>query len=290
MTPQFPIYIVSKGRWESRVTARRLTEMQVPFWIVVEAQERAQYAQVIDPARILVLDPGYQERYDCYDGLGGEKSRGPGPARNFAWDHAVAAGHPWHWVMDDNLQGFYRLHRNTKIKLGDGTCFRAMEDFALRYKNLAMAGPNYEFFVPRRERKAPFGLNTRIYSCNLIRNDVPFRWRGRYNEDTDLSLRMLKAGWCTVQFNAFLQKKVTTQTMTGGNTTEFYAREGTLAKSRMLVAMHPDVTKLVWKFNRWHHHVDYSGFARLKLVRKEGVQLPEGHDEYGMHLVSLRAA
>jgi len=44
----------------------------------------------------------------------------------------------------------------------------------------------------------------------LIRNDVPYRWRGRYNEDTDLSLRMLKDRWCTIQFNAFLQGKAAT--------------------------------------------------------------------------------
>lgn len=33
----------------------------------------------------------------------------------------------------------------------------------------------------------------RAFPCILIQNDIPFRWRGRYNEDTDLSLRALKA-------------------------------------------------------------------------------------------------
>jgi len=28
----------------------------------------------------------------------------------------------------------------------------------------------------------------------LIRNDIPYRWRAKYNEDTDLSLRVLKDG------------------------------------------------------------------------------------------------
>jgi hypothetical protein len=93
----------------------------------------------------------------------------------------------------------------------------------------------------------------------------PYRWRGRYNEDTDLSLRVLKAGYCTIQFNAFLCGKVTTQRMKGGNTKEFYAQEGTLNKSKMLEDMHPDVAKVVWRFNRWHHHVDYSPFKRNRL-------------------------
>jgi hypothetical protein len=137
-----------------------------------------------------------------------------------------------------------------------------MEDFVLRYENVAMAGPNYTMFAPSRNKFPPFITNTRIYSCNLIRNDVPFRWRGRYNEDTILSLDQLKAGWCTVQFYAFLQDKLNTQVLGGGNTAEFYAKEGTSPKSEMLKAVHPDVTRLVWKYGRHHHHVDYKRFKQ----------------------------
>jgi hypothetical protein len=105
-------------------------------------------------------------------------------------------------------------------------------------------------------------MNTRIYSCNLIRNDVPFRWRGRYNEDTDLSLRLLKAGYCTVQFNAFLQGKLNTQSVKGGCNTDFYSREGTQPKSDMQVRLHPDVSRITFRFGRYHHFVDYRRFAR----------------------------
>jgi len=285
--PQFPLYIVSKGRADSRLTARTLIAMGVPFRIVVERQEADQYADVLGRERVLVLDPAYQRDYDTFDDLGDSKGKGPGPARNFVWDHAISEGHAWHWVMDDNIDGFYRCNRNSKILVSTGAIFRAMEDFCLRYDNVAMAGPNYEMFVLRRNKYRPFVANTRIYSCNLIRCDVPFRWRGRYNEDTDLSLRMLKARWCTIQFNAFLQHKKATQRLGGGNTAEFYAQEGTLAKSQMQVAMHPDVSRLVKKFNRWHHEVDYSSFKRNELRFREGFVPPAGTDEYGMNLVRI---
>ena len=94
----------------------------------------------------------------------------------------------------------------------------------LRYKNVAMAGPQYKFFAPDRQKLPPFVRNTRIYSCNLIRNDLPFRWRGRHNEDTIKSLDVLKAGWCTILFNAFLQDKAPTLTIKGGNNTEKSSR------------------------------------------------------------------
>jgi hypothetical protein len=289
MQPEHPVYIPTKGRHLTRHTMRYLDVMRVPYRIVVEQQEYDAYAAVIDPQRILILDPAYQRSYDACMPLGDNESRGSGPARNFIWDHAAAAGAEWHWIMDDNIQGFYRFHQNAKIQWGDGTPFRCMEDFCQRYKNVAMAGPNYESFVCRRAAKPPFTINTRIFSCNLMRTDAPFRWRARYNEDADLSLRMLKSGWCTVLFNAFLQNKIATQYVAGGNTDELY-RNGTLEKSRMLAHLHPDVARVVWKFNRWHHHVDYRPFKRNKLIRRTDIEIPQGVDNYGMKLVQLGAA
>jgi hypothetical protein len=286
MNPQFPLYIVSKGRADTRFTVKALEEMRVPFHIIVEAADYNAYSDVIDPKKILILDPQWQVDYDPFDGgphnhSPEPKSVGPGAARNFAWAHSEAAGFDWHWVMDDNIRHFQRLNHNRKIPMGDGTGFAVMEDFCLRYKNVGMAGPQYAMFAPRKKKWPPFVLNTRIYSCNLIRNDIPYRWRGRYNEDTDLSVRMLKDGWCTVQFNAFLQIKIVTQQVKGGNTAEFYNKEGTLPKSQMIVDMHPDVAILKWRFHRTHHYIDYHQFKN-KLIRNPDVKVGTGVNDYGM--------
>ena len=282
MNPKFPLYIVSKGRWESRMTSKALHAMGVPHHIAVEESEREKYAAVVpDSATLLTLDPQYQEDYDPCDDLGSSRSKGSGAARNFAWEHSIANGHDWHWVMDDNIRAFARLNNNIKINVMSGVFFAVMEDFCLRYKNVAMAGPNYDFFVPRKSKKRPFTPNTRIYSCNLIRNDMPYRWAGRYNEDTHLSLRMLKAGWCTILFNAFLQRKNTTLQMKGGNTDDVY-KDGTTAKSQMIANLHSDITKVVWRFNRIHHHTDYSGF-RQRLQRVEQIK-GDKVNNYGMEL------
>jgi hypothetical protein len=160
-----------------------------------------------------------------------------------------------------------------------------MEEFVLRYSNISLSGPNYYNFCKTTDKSPPYLLNTRIYSCILINNKIPYRWRGRYNEDTDLSIRSLKDGWVTVQFNAFLQDKVTTQVMKGGNTEEFYSIEGTKNKSQMLVDMHPDISKLKYKFNRWNHLVNYKVFKQ-KLIYKEGIVIPNKINEYGMKLVN----
>lgn len=289
--PQFPLFIPSKGRADSRLTSLALDRMGVFHRLVIEEQEYRDYAAVVDKKKLLVLDKQYQEDYDTCDELGGSRSRGPGPARNFIWDYSINEGYEWHWVMDDNIKQFRRFNNNKRITCFDGHPFLAMETFCLRYENIAMAGPQYYMFIRDKwgQETPPFTVNTRIYSCNLIRNDVPFRWRGRYNEDTILSLDMLKAKYCTVQFNAFLQEKTTTQVIKGGNTAEFYAKEGTVAKSTMQKRVHPDVTKLVWKFGRHHHHVDYTRFKRENRLRlKEGIDIPDGSNDYGTVVRKVR--
>lgn len=281
MQPRYPVYVISKGRAQSRLTIRALEWMCVPHHIVIEPQEYDQYAAAIEPSRLLVLP---------FSELG----LGSIPARNWVWQHAIDRGCSRHWILDDNINGFVRLHQNTKKRLADGTAFAAMEDFVDRYTNVPMAGPNYRFLAKQRQAIPPFLANTRIYSCILLANDVPHRWRGRYNEDTDLSLRFLKDGYCTVLFNAFLANKVATMTMRGGNTESLYlppdGTDGRLLMVQSLRDQHPDVVTITRKWNRWQHQVDYRPFKRNRLKRKPGVEIPQGTNEYGMHLVEVRKA
>lgn len=284
MNPQYPLYIVSKGRADSRLTSKALEKMNTPYNIVIEEHEYSDYSAVIDKKKIIVLDKKYQDEYETLDDLGDSKSKGAGAARNFAWEHSMSNGYSWHWIMDDNIDGFFRLNKNLKVPVGDGTVFRCMEDFCGRYTNVVMGGPNYFMFASRKSKMKPLVLNTRVYSCNLIRNDIPYRWRGRHNEDTDLSLQILKGGFCTILFNAFLQFKSTTQTVKGGNTTDFYEKDGRLLSTKMLVNNHPDVARIAWRFGRWHHHVNYKPFQRNKLIRREDYDIQKGVNNFGMEL------
>lgn len=276
--PKYPVYIISKGRWESRLTANSLDRMGVPYYIVVEPQERPEYVVAIgDGSKVLALP---------FQNLG----QGSIPARNWVWEHAVSTGAARHWILDDNIDGFYRLNHNLKTPAADGAIFRAAEDFVDRFDNVALAGFHYFMFASRKTKLPPFYLNTRIYSCILIKNDLPYRWRGRYNEDTDLSLRALKDGWATVLFSAFLAFKATTMTMAGGNTEALYGKatrkedDGRWKMAESLRLQHPDVTKIAWKWGRWQHQVDYSGFRQNQLRPREGLDVAEGVDDFGMAL------
>lgn len=293
--PQYPVYIVSKGRADTMITSRSLARMQVPHYIIIEPQDEESYTQAL-------TDFNIEEQVTLVVAPFSNHGDGPGRARNFAWDHSINLGATSHWVLDDNISDFYRLHNNQRIRVESGAIFRAAEEFVDRYENVPVSGFQYRFFIAPNQSYPPYVKNTRIYSTLLIRNDCKHRWRGRYNEDTDLSLRVLKDGDCTIQFNAFMQGKCATQTVKGGNTQEFYHAEGdldkekwrdgylnsegTIKKSQMLVDLHPDVSRMVWRYGRWHHYVDYSPFKNNQLKYKSGVEVPTGINNYGMKLVT----
>ncbi len=271
MNPKYPVYVISKGRWESRLTSKALERMKVPYHIVVEPQEFDNYASVIDKQKILTLP---------FSNLG----QGSIPARNWVWEHSISVNAKKHWIMDDNIYDFYRLNRNTRNIVQTGTIFKICEDFTDRYENVPISGLNYRFFMVPTDSHPPYYLNTRVYSCILINNTLKHRWRGRYNEDTDLCIRALKDGFCTILFNAFLQEKAGTMTVKGGNTDELYADDGRLKMAKSLQEQHPDICTITWKFNRWQHQVNYTVFEKNKLIKKNNVEIKQGIDNYGLVL------
>lgn len=98
---QYPIYIPSKGRWDCCHTANSLIELDVTnFYIIVEEQELDRYSEYYDSSQLLMLPKKYFKEYELEPTWQSYQSMGPGPARNFAWEHSIGLGYDWHWVMD----------------------------------------------------------------------------------------------------------------------------------------------------------------------------------------------
>jgi hypothetical protein len=266
---KYPIYIPSKGRHETRLTVRSLDKIGVPYRIVVEPQEHALYAAVIPHNKIITLPFSNQ---------------GLHITRTWILDHSKKEGHERHWQLDDNIDGFFRFNKNIKIPVSTGATFRAIEDFVDRYENIDLAGMNYFMFVKRKYVVPPIVWNTRIYSCTLVNNNQPERWESYFNDDTDISLRVLLRGRCTALFNAFLCGKSTTMTVKGGLTDD-YQGDGRLKMAQALKDRHPHFTKITRKFGRWQHHVDYSPFKKNKPLLKNNLSVRNKIDDYGMVLI-----
>ncbi len=271
--PRYPVYIPTKGRADQCLTARCLVTDEVPFFLVVEPQEREAYSKVFGEERLLFLP--FHDQGSVI------------PARNWIKDHAVEAGHERHWQIDDNISGFWRLWRGERLYCRAGVSLAVTEDFVDRYENVAVAGLNYVMFGVAE--MPPFYLNNHVYSCSLVMNSIPHRWRGRYNEDTDLCLQVLADGWCTVLMNAFLVQKVGTMVMKGGNTDAIYHGDGRLKMARSLERMWPGVVEIKRRFKRPQHVVkDAWRKFDTKLIRKKGLKVEEGTNEYGMTLEQVR--
>lgn len=271
---RYPIYIPTKGRFDSRKTIKSLDEMKIKYYVVIEQHEYDLYKSIIPKKQILVLP--FNKPNDFSQLVN---------ARNWIKQHSITLGFKRHWQIDDNISGFERLNRNIRARVYSDAMFRATEDFVDRYENVGIAGFEYrQFCGGARRKKPPFRLNHRVYSTSLINNEMPLDWRGIYNDDTDLCLRALKSGWVTITFNCFLQNKSATMTVSGGNTPIYTT--GDLRESFVdsLINQHPDVVKKVWRYGRWHHDVDYSGFKN-KLIKKKGIHIHDGVNNYGMKLV-----
>jgi len=277
LVPRYPIYVPSKGRSEKCYTARFLAREGVPFRLVVEPAEAAPYAKRYGEERLLVLP--WDNPPGTPDGLI--------RARNWIRDHSVAAGDARHWQIDDNVTGIWRRWRAKKIRCDAGAALRASEDFADRYENVALAGLNYHMFSINGEKQPPFLANVHVYSCTLVLNSIPYRWRLPYNDDTDLCLQVLSGGWCTILFNAFLAWKLTTMTLRGGNTDALYGGDGRLRMARSLERMWPGVVKVSRRFGRPQHVIDWTRFDQ-PLRRRPGADPGRaGKNEYGMRLVQV---
>lgn len=274
--PRYPIYVPSKGRADRCLTARFLTNEGVPFRLVIEAEEEDAYRARFPHAELLVLP---------FSNAGSVI-----PARNWIKDHATAEGADRHWQLDDNIQDVRRLYRGKRIPCDSGVALRVCEDFTDRYTNIGVAGLNYQMFVTD-VCPVPYYLNCHVYSCSLVDNRLPFRWRGRYNEDTDLCLQVLSAGLCTVALNAFMAHKQRTMVAKGGNTDALdYHNDGRLRMARALERQWPYVVQTRRRFRRPQHVVRgaWRGFDQ-PLIRRTDIDwenLPPV-DEYGLRVVQV---
>lgn len=276
---RYPIYIISKGRYENCLTARFFMKDGVDFKLVVEPQQAAEYSSRFGHDNVLVLP---------FSDLG----QGSIPARNWVWEHSMIGNHKRHWIFDDNIRDIRRLFKGKRIPCNAKYAIQVIEEFTDRYENIGISGMNYMKFV-LDDTPAPFYLNVHVYSGLLILNELSYRWRGKYNEDTDLCLQVLSGGWCTVLNNVFMIDKMTTMKMKGGNFDELYKDDGRLQMARSLERSWPGVVTTTRKFQRPQHSVKgtWRGFD-TQLIRRKDIDwksLEGKTNEFGMKLKKQKA-
>lgn len=250
--PKYPVYIISKGRFDVTLTADNFDNSGIKYLIAVEPQEYDLYCKKLGKDKVLKLP---------FSNLG----LGSYPARNFCWEHAKSKGYKYHWLFDDNILHWRKWVNGKRIKWNDLKSSLIFVERYIEQKNIDIGGyEEYNFSV--RPPKKPFKHNCHVYSAMLIKNNLPYRWRLKYNEDVDLCLQVLHNGGTTASCVYYLANKVSTaDKQKGGNQTELYkgnAKEKKILKAKMLEAVWPQYAKTVIRFNRPHHFVDWKVFSK----------------------------
>ena len=249
---QYPIYIISKGRHEdkARHTSKEMERLGLDYKIVVEDQEYEDYNKTIHESKIIKMP-----KKICNMGQGGI------PARNYCWKLAKQSGVKRFWLLDDNIKKFYRLNRNQRVQMDTPMFFNMVEDYADRYINFPLMGLNYYNRKNNLDKKHVIAhLNRHVYSCLLIQTDIPIidnNFHGKYNEDVDLCIRILKSNQPTLDINSFLINKTATTSKPKGGNFEIYSGEGQKEKAHSLVAEHGDCYKPTYKKKKWHFDVNW---------------------------------
>jgi len=229
---KYPVYIVSKGRWDKPLTANFFIKDGVDFKIVVEPQEYDNYCKAIGEKYVLKLP---------FKNLG----VGSYPARNFAWEDSLKNGYERHWIFDDNIHRIRRVNKGLKIPCNSKKAMATIEEFTDRYENIGITGFNYgTFVVPGTSDKKPFYLNVHAYSAMLINN--------AFIVDKTSTVAKMKGGNQDELYkNNAYEKKV--------------------LKTKSLEEIWPQYVKTIIRFNRPHHFVDWKGHFNHSLVRKKEI-------------------
>lgn len=248
----YPVYIISKGRYKITLTADIFEKAGIDYLIAVEPQEYDLYVKKLGEKRVLKLP---------FKNLG----LGSYPARNYCWEHAKSKGHKYHWLFDDNIQYFSKWIDGKRKKWPNILSALIYVEQNAKKTNIDISGFEEPNFVVKPPKK-PFKQNCHVYSAMLIKNNLPYRWRLKYNEDIDLCLQVLHNKGKTSSCIYYMADKVSTANkMKGGNQTELYKGNDpkkNLLKAKMLQVVWPQYVKVVIRFKRHHHLINWKIFQK----------------------------
>lgn len=300
---KYPIFVISYNRQSTHTTARQLAKFGFDCFLVVHRGQLEEYKKNLTEEELkyitlLEFDDSYKYKYETCDNIPHRvKNAGSGAERNFAWDYSIKLGYKAHWLMDDNMH-FYRIvgKRNDNyvkkifkdIEERDEFIekFISAENFFDKYENLLMLELAENNFCIKL-KKLTYALNTRCFSCNLIYNNMPIRWRGRYNEDVILSTDIMVSGYCIASYYAgVLKAKQSTREAKGGNHAKdkndkqsiyddsVNYRNSSIDKTNLLLSVYPNFYRKVIKYGRVHHEYRRENlkkiYKNLILAKKYG--------------------
>ena len=260
------VYIISKGRPQCR-TAQTLTRINFPgAWFIVcgtNDETLEQYMARWGSERVLVFDFDEQvEKTDTMDNFGFEaKASGACPVRNAVREISWARGELRHWQLDDDYTGFARFDPVTRKNRGirDGAELYEMMTAVSAFGHAV--GLRNVGFPPSTMEVCPArvgGWSRRVFNAHNLPSDPELftPWVGRMNDDLINAINTWRRGGAEMTVKFMSMNMPPTQSEKGG-LTEMYRNDGAVRKTAYAVMACPVAVKLVERFMRCHHKVDW---------------------------------
>lgn len=189
----FPILIPSKGRPKGKLI-QELDAFGCDWKVFVEEQDADDYiAELASFEHVEVLP---------------KSNQGISYVRNFIKDYATEREIEWYWMMDDDIEHFYRIENKRAVR-ADLSVITQAEDYFKDRNDVAQASLDYQQIAWSSDK--PFKLNGYNDVCVCINTKrtkgIKYRPEAGYNgftkEDRDFTLQLLANGWNTLRVEKY---------------------------------------------------------------------------------------
>lgn len=179
----FPILIPSKKRPKSKLF-QLLKDDELEFLVVVEPQDYDDYKYL---GKNLILLP--------------EDNKGLVFSRNFILEKSKELNFNWFWMIDDDVNKFYKTVNKRNISITPKEAFELSEKIILKSDNIAQAAMEYQQFSWSQSKT--FNYNS---YCDVVvfintekTKNIKYRVNVTLKEDRDFTLQCLSRGYRTMR-------------------------------------------------------------------------------------------
>jgi len=229
-----PIFIPSKNRPDSKLV-KLIVEQKLPledFYIVVEHQNLAEY-ETLNPELSYIILP--------------ENDQGISYVRNYIKEFATNSGYEWFWMIDDDVDAFYKTVGKKNVKVSIDEALNGAFDIFTRNSQCGQASIEYQQYAWSATK--PYALNSYCDVCVCINTKatktVKYRPYVSLKEDRDFTLQVLSNGYDTMRVQRYSFSAPKNGSNKGG-LSDVYAKQGReqTASERMVELWGSDICTL----------------------------------------------
>lgn len=227
----WPVFVASRGRPEGK-TFKLLNQSQIFYYVFVEPQEAQEYQAFHGADKVLVLP------------LAGQ---GIGYVRQLILKFAREMGHEWYWMMDDDINGFFKTVSRKTERITAIEAMMAAQDHLQKLPTVAQAALEYQQFAWSATK--PLRWNSYCDVCVAINTNrtkgINYRPELRLKEDRDFTLQIVaNSGYQTVRLSFYSFDVPKNGTNKGGCQDDYKTNGKELEHSKKMVEMWPGVCSL----------------------------------------------